>query len=332
MNRHMEYLAKAISDVRESINDGSVKPARPDYPVELALSKAGEMISQVKLFEVESLSSEGLLGDIGTEIRNMVLQGLDPVLHQCYFIPRPGAGVKLFRSIWGTIQVLKSQCPGICVRAMEIREGDVFKIDPAMVDGLPVKGSIIHAPRYYPEKGKIIGAYCVIVDQDGSILNYVHMDGKELKAAQTNQSRGGATSFQSSFEQEADKRTVMNRCLKSLVNTQAFFKDAAVQNAFSMTTDSEYEGQAEAASPARAKASPADALRDAVKGAGNPSPAAEAAASGPQEAEGAPAAKAGEEIPEELAAEPEEIPGWPGEAVPEADGGGFDIDGFLGAF
>lgn len=161
---------------------------------------------------------------------DMVTQGLSPAKTQCYFVPY-GNSVKLTRSYFGTMKVVK-QLPEVRdIYAEVIYEGDDFKIKNE--NGRKV--FISHDTDWQNADNPIVGAYCIIEKQDGEKILTV-MTKKEIDKSWA---QAKTKNVQNNFPQEMAKRTVINRAAKQFFNTSDdndLFIDAV-----NRTTENEYD-------------------------------------------------------------------------------------------
>ena len=211
----------------------------PNYSVSNALSSA--------YYALKNAPGGNLLEKCTPEsvynaLLDMVTQGLSPAKTQCYFIPY-GNTVKLNRSYFGTMKVVK-QLPEVKdIYAQIIFEGDEFEAEN-------VEGRwkfVSHKSSWKNQDNPIEGAYCVIEKTDGEKILTI-MTKKEIDKSWA-QSRNG--SVQKNFPQEMAKRTVINRAAKQFFNTSDdndLFIDAV-----NRTTENEYENdrQMKEAEPVR---------------------------------------------------------------------------------
>lgn len=199
----------------------------PNYSVSNALSSA--------YYALTNSNSGNLLGkctqdSIYNALLDMVTQGLSPAKTQCYFIPY-GNKVKLMRSYFGTMKVVK-QLPEVKdIYAQVIYEGDDVEIKNVEGHKVLVK----HDTNWLNQDNPIIGAYCIIEKVDGEKVLTI-MTKKEIDKAWA-QSKN--KSVQNNFPQEMAKRTVINRAAKQFFNTSDdndLFIDAV-----NRTTANEYD-------------------------------------------------------------------------------------------
>ncbi|MEN4209043.1 RecT family recombinase [Streptococcus pyogenes] len=199
----------------------------PNYSVSNALSSA--------YYALKNSNSGNLLEkctheSIYNALLDMVTQGLSPAKTQCYFIPY-GNSVKLNRSYFGTMKVVKqlSEVKDIYVKV--IYEGDDFQAENTETGWKFVK----HDSNWKNQDNPIEGAYCIIKKNDGEEVMTI-MTKKEIDKS-WGQSRNG--SIQKNFPQEMAKRTVINRAAKQFFNTSDdndLFVDAV-----NRTTENEYD-------------------------------------------------------------------------------------------
>ncbi|HFX5453312.1 TPA: recombinase RecT [Streptococcus pyogenes] len=199
----------------------------PNYSVSNALSSA--------YYALKNSNSGNLLEkctheSIYNALLDMVTQGLSPAKTQCYFIPY-GNSVKLNRSYFGTMKVVKqlSEVKDIYVKV--IYEGDDFQAENTETGWKFVK----HDSNWKNQDNLIEGAYCIIKKNDGEEVMTI-MTKKEIDKS-WGQSRNG--SVQKNFPQEMAKRTVINRAAKQFFNTSDdndLFVDAV-----NRTTENEYD-------------------------------------------------------------------------------------------
>lgn len=201
----------------------------PNYSVSNALSSA--------YYALKNANGGNLLEkctheSIYNALLDMITQGLSPAKTQCYFIPY-GNKVKLTRSYFGTMKVVK-QLPEVKdIYAQVIYEGDDVEIKNVEGHKVLVK----HDTNWLNQDNPIIGAYCIIEKNDGEKVLTI-MTKKEIDKAWA-QSKN--KSVQNNFPQEMAKRTVINRAAKQFFNTSDdndLFIDAV-----NRTTANEYDDE-----------------------------------------------------------------------------------------
>ena len=220
----------------------------PNYSVSNALSSA--------YYALKNSSSGNLLqmctqDSIYNALLDMVTQGLSPAKTQCYFIPY-GNTVKLTRSYFGTMKVVKQLSTVKDIYTKIIYEGDEFEAE--VVDGR--WKFVSHKSSWKNQNNPIEGAYCVIEKTDGEkILTIMTKEEIDVSWSQSKNK-----SVQNKFPQEMAKRTVINRAAKQFFNTSDdndLFIDAV-----NRTTENEYdnERQVKEAEPVRDEVETLDSI------------------------------------------------------------------------
>lgn len=222
-----QITSSVANRIEEMKGEGLLVAA--NYSVSNALSSA--------YYALTNSNSGNLLGkctqdSIYNALLDMVTQGLSPAKTQCYFIPY-GNKVKLTRSYFGTMKVVK-QLPEVKdIYAQVIYEGDDVEIKNVEGHKVLVK----HDTNWLNQDNPIIGAYCIIEKNDGEKVLTI-MTKKEIDKAWA-QSKN--KSIQNNFPQEMAKRTVINRAAKQFFNTSDdndLFIDAV-----NRTTANEYDDE-----------------------------------------------------------------------------------------
>lgn len=201
----------------------------PNYSVSNALSSA--------YYALKNSNSGNLLEKCTDEsiynaLLDMVTQGLSPAKTQCYFVPY-GTTVKLTRSYFGTMKVVK-QLPEVRdIYAEVIYKGDDFKIKNE--NGRKV--FVSHETDWTNADNEIIGAYCIIEKLGGEKILTV-MTKKEINKSW---SKAKTKNVQNDFPQEMAKRTVINRAAKQFFNTSD--DNDLFIGAVNRTTENEYDNE-----------------------------------------------------------------------------------------
>lgn len=223
-----KQITSNVANRIEEMKDEGLLVA-PNYSVSNALSSA--------YYALKNASGGNLLEkctheSIYNALLDMITQGLSPAKTQCYFIPY-GNKVKLTRSYFGTMKVVK-QLPEVKdIYAQVIYEGDDVEIKNVEGHKVLVK----HDTNWLNQDNPIIGAYCIIEKVDGEKVLTI-MTKKEIDKAWA-QSKN--KSVQNNFPQEMAKRTVINRAAKQFFNTSDdndLFIDAV-----NRTTANEYDDE-----------------------------------------------------------------------------------------
>lgn len=220
-----QITSNVSTRIGEMQNEGLM--IAPNYSVNNALSSA--------YYALKNAPSGNLLekctqDSIYNALLDMVTQGLSPAKTQCYFVPY-GNTVKLTRSYFGTMKVVKQLTEVKDIYAEVIYEGDDFKIKNE--NGRKV--FVSHETDWMNADNPIIGAYCIIEKEDGEKILTV-MTKKEIDKSWA---QAKTKNVQNNFPQEMAKRTVINRAAKQFFNTSDdndLFVDAV-----NRTTENEYD-------------------------------------------------------------------------------------------
>ncbi len=159
---------------------------------------------------------------IANALLNMVVQGLNPVKKQCYFIVY-GNQLVLQRSYFGTMYIAKTVNPNIeDIVGEVVYEGQKFQFKKERGRTVVIE----HQMQLGDDNKPIVGAYCQILYKDGK-ENTTVMSFAEIKAAWTKSpthpvdSDGNIkpTSTHGQFTAEMAKKTVITRACKPIINS-----------------------------------------------------------------------------------------------------------------
>lgn len=158
---------------------------------------------------------------VANALLDMVVQGLNPVKKQCYFIVY-GTQLVCMRSYFGTMSVTKRVTGAKDIDAAVIYEGD--EVDYEIVNGR-IK-NLTHKQKFGNiNKEKTIGAYCTITLPGGEVYTEL-MTIDEIRKAWSkaqfwakDQDIEKKGSTHDEFKQEMAKKTVINRACKKFLNS-----------------------------------------------------------------------------------------------------------------
>jgi len=183
---------------------------------------------------------------IANSLLDMVVQGLNPAKKQCYFLVY-GNKLTCQRSYFGTMALAKQVDDTIDeIIAEVVYEGDVFKYK--IYRGK--KEVTEHEQTIENVSGKkIIAAYCLITNKDGSVRKTEIMTFEEIKQAwkqskMTPVDEDGNVkvgSVHEKFTAEMCKKTVINKCCKPIINSSndSYLFQKAVNRTSEVQTDEE---------------------------------------------------------------------------------------------
>lgn len=214
----------------------------PDhYSVKNALTSAMLVLRDTKDRYKHPVLDTCSRASIQNALLNMVLQGLNPAMNQCYFIAY-GDQLQMQRSYFGTVTALL-RLPNIKkVQAQVVHKGDEFEIG-ANDEFETVVAKFV--PKIENQDAEIVDAFAVITLSDGS-KSYTIMTKKEIDQSWS-QTRQKENRVQRDFAQEMAKRTVLNRAAKMFINTAD--DSQMIAGAISQTTKNEYRDEPKDVTP-----------------------------------------------------------------------------------
>jgi len=185
-----------------------------DFSPENALKSAWFKLQTVQDKDKKPALSICSQTSIANSLYEMVTSGLNPMKNQCYFVVY-GKELTLMKSYQGNIALAKRYSGVKSVIAREIYEKDIFttKIN---TDGREIL--IEHQQPFANTDNDIIGGYCVIIDSEG-VEHLTKMTSKKIKASWSMGKAKGNSKFHTDFDDEAVKRTLINRACKPYINS-----------------------------------------------------------------------------------------------------------------
>ncbi len=179
---------------------------------------------------------------VANALLNMVIQGLNPMKNQCYFIPY-GNQLTLMRSYFGSITVAKQFGEIEDITAEVIYEGD--KLETEIKRG---KTLIRTHTRSFENinKAKIVGAYATILYKDNTEESVV-MTLDQIKASwkKSKLNPEGKDSTHSLYTEDMCKRTVINKICKYYINTKDDSNLNMIKQAFETSDEELKESEVE---------------------------------------------------------------------------------------
>jgi len=220
----------------------------PNYSPENALKEAFLILQNTKNRDKVPVLTSCTKGSISLALLDMVIQGLNPLKKQCYFIAY-GKELSLHRSYFGTISALKMVNPEVRnVVGQVIYEGDEFEYEIDLNPASPNLGQKIikkHVQKFGNiNKSNIVGAYAIIIG-NGCALGADVMTFSEIKQSwrQSRQSpimadgKINPDSVHGKFTQDMALKTVLSRACKIPMNTSN--DESIMIDSFMRTTDNE---------------------------------------------------------------------------------------------
>lgn len=187
-----------------------------DYSPANALRAAWLILLETKTLDKRPVLEACTKESIANAMLKMVLQGLNPVKHQCAFIAY-GNQLTCQREYAGTIAIAKRDAGVKSVAANVVYEGDEFAWDnnPETLEKKVTK----HTQSLDSlEKANIKGAYAIVEYVDGKRKTEVMSWGQIQKSWQQGPTKGQSPAHKN-FPDQMAMKTVINRALKIDVNS-----------------------------------------------------------------------------------------------------------------
>lgn len=231
-----------LNKIHKFQNDGQIYFPK-NYSPENALKSAWLKLQEVKDKDGKLALEVCTQASIANALLNMVIQGLNPMKNQCYFIPF-GKQLALMRSYFGSMVVAKQFGEIADITAEVIYQGD--KVETEIKRGKTIITS--HSRSFENiNKDNIIGAYATILYNDNTEESIV-MTMEQIKTSwkKSKLNPDGKDSTHSQYKEDMCKRTVINKICKYYINTKDDSNLNIIKEAFE-TSDEEMK-EAEVAS------------------------------------------------------------------------------------
>ncbi len=230
-----------LNKIHQFQNNGQIY--FPDnYSPENALKSAWLKLQEVKDKDGKLALEVCTQPSIANALLNMVIQGLNPMKNQCYFIPY-GKQLTLMRSYFGSIAVAKQFGEIKDITAEVIYEGD--KVETEIRRG---KTIIVSHSRSFENinKAKIMGAYATILYNDNTEESLIMtMDQIRTSWRKSKLNPDGKESTHSQFTEDMSKRTVINKICKYYINTKDDSNLNMIKKAFETSDEEMKEAEVE---------------------------------------------------------------------------------------
>jgi len=196
-----------------------------DYSPQNALQSAWLILQETTDREKKPVLDVCTKVSIANSLLDMVVQGLNPIKKQCYFIAY-GKTLSCQRSYFGAMAVAKRADPTIeDIAAEVIFKDDDFKF--GIVDGR--RQIREHTQTLESMAGPVKGAYCLVIGKGGEIKRTDIMTFDEIKKAwkksKMNPVLGNGEikegSVHGEFLVEMCRKTVINRTCKAIINSSS---------------------------------------------------------------------------------------------------------------
>lgn len=214
-----KFQEDTVNQVLTKINNfksaGQIK--LPDnYSPENALKSAWLILQEVQDRNQKPVLEVCSVASVANALLDMVVQGLNPVKKQCYFIAY-GAKLQMQRSYMGTEMIAKRVAGVKEIKANAIYEGDLFEYEVNPATGR--KKVTKHEQKMENlDHEKVKGAYAIIIYVDGSTDTEI-MNIKQVRTAWNQGAAKGGSPAHKNFTDEMAKKTVINRACKNIINS-----------------------------------------------------------------------------------------------------------------
>jgi recombination protein RecT len=215
-----KVLDNVSARVRQFQNNGEIHfPA--NYSPENALKASWLIIQETKDMAKRPALQVCTKASVANAMLSMVIQGLNPVKKQGYFIVY-GNQLQFQRSYFGTMAVCKQVTGAKDIFAEVVYEGDEFEYTirrgkKTVTKHVQKLGNI--------DRKKILAAYCTIVTVDdqeiSDIMTFdeIQQSWKKSKTGAMKDGELNPTSTHAEYTAEMSKKTVTNRACKNHINS-----------------------------------------------------------------------------------------------------------------
>lgn len=153
---------------------------------------------------------------IANSLLEMVVQGLNPMKNQGYFISY-GNKLTFSRSYLGTVAITKRIKGVKDVKGFAVYKEDVFETEFDVISGsLRIKKYLPNVKNRNPKD--LIGAFGLVIGED-QILHMEYMDLEQIKKAWNQGAMKGNSPAHTNFPDQMAIKTVINRVCKMYANT-----------------------------------------------------------------------------------------------------------------
>lgn len=206
-----------------------------NYSPQNALLSAYLLLEEVETKDRVPVLKACSPASIVNALMEMVVQGLNPVKGQCYFIPY-GNNLQMSRSYKGTIALTK-RLPGVVdVKGYPVYKEDKFSLGFDVVTGKQTLKE--YEPSITRKNEDLIGAFAIVIGTDG-ILHTEYMTMDQVRAAWNMGQMKGASPAHKNFPDQMAVKSVINRACKLFADTSD--DSGLISGALSRQTDSEVE-------------------------------------------------------------------------------------------
>lgn len=186
-----------------------------NYSPENALKSAWLILQEVKDRQGNAALAVCKPHSIANALFDMVVQGLNPIKKQCYFIVY-GDQLQMSRSYMGAEMLAKRVGDVKEIKGVPIYEGDEFAFEIAENGRKKITKHVQQLDNIDHEKVK--GAYAIIIFNDGSKDTEI-MNIKQIRKAWEQGAAKGNSPAHKNFADEMACKSVINRACKKIINS-----------------------------------------------------------------------------------------------------------------
>lgn len=239
--KQSDIINSVANKIRGFQNSGELN-LPVDYSPENAIKAAWLTLQEVKDKDGKQALEVCTQASVATAMLDMIVQGLNPIKKQVYFIVY-GKQLVAQRSYFGSIALAKRLAGAKDVWAEVVYHGDEFEYEI----NRGRKRVIKHTQKLEnvtPEN--ITGAYCIIEFKDGTeYTEIMTMDQIRKSWKKSKMNPNGDNSTHKQFPDQMATRTVINRACKKFINSSSdsyLFQEAA-NRAAEISTEQEVEDE-----------------------------------------------------------------------------------------
>lgn len=214
-----KFQEETVNLVLQKVNDfksnGQLRLPK-DYSPENALKSAWLILQEVQDRNQKPVLESCTIASVANAMLDMVVQGLNPVKKQCYFIAY-GNKLQMQRSYMGTEMLAKRVADVKEIKANAIYEGDTFEYEVNPANGRKKVTKHDQAIENLDHE-KVKGAYAIVIYNDGSIDTEI-MNIKQIRQAWNQGAAKGNSPAHKNFTDEMAKKTAINRACKNIINS-----------------------------------------------------------------------------------------------------------------
>lgn len=214
--KHENVITDVANQVERMEIDGEIQMPE-NYSYMNALKAAYLILQETKTKDNKPVLQACTRESVANSLLNMVVQGLNPMKNQGYFIPY-GNQLQFQRSYLGTIAITK-RIEGIDdVQGFALYKDDVFEMAFDFKTGTQTVKN--YQPNVMEWKAEnLVGAFAVLIG-NGEVVYTEYMPMDQIRAAWNQGQMKGKSPAHTNFPDQMAIKTVINRACKRYANTR----------------------------------------------------------------------------------------------------------------